>query len=138
PFPQLGRPVLALEKDETTKNEIHRFDKVQVPGGAFMGTMEKLGWTRGSADDHGVIQEFIKQFPAADVTAVIENEDGIPLGLGPDAFGDQRIDRCFFLRGLYTPESYPYHKDLPPLKDIDPLAISEVLADLTMLASKGK
>ncbi|HTU19290.1 MAG TPA: DUF4132 domain-containing protein, partial [Gemmataceae bacterium] len=47
PFPQLGRPVLALEKDETTKNEIHRFDKVQVPGGAFMGTMEKLGWTRG-------------------------------------------------------------------------------------------
>ena len=138
PFPQLGRPVMALEKDEATKSEIHRFDKVKIPGGAFMGTMEKLGWTRGSASDHGVIQEFLKPFPAADVTAVLENEDGIPLGLGPDAFGEQKITRCFFLHGLYTPETLPYKKKLPFLKDIDPLTVSEVLADLTTLASKGK
>jgi len=138
PFPQLGRLVLALEGEEAKEREIKRFNEVKIPAGAFLGTMEKLGWTRGSAADHGVIQEFLKPFPAAGVTAILENEEGIPLGLGPDAFGDQKITRCFFLRGLYTPESYPYHKDLAPLADIDPLAISEVLADLTNLASKGK
>jgi predicted DNA-binding WGR domain protein len=138
PFPQLGRPVYALEPDEARGSEIKRFGTVKIPAGAYMGTMEKLGWTRGSASDHGVITEFLKPFPAADVTAIVENEDGVMLGLGLDASGDQRITRCFFLNGVYTPMDYPYHKDLPPLKDVAPLAVSEVLADLTTLASKGK
>ncbi|HTU93527.1 MAG TPA: DUF4132 domain-containing protein, partial [Gemmataceae bacterium] len=137
PFPQLGRLVLALEAHETKGRDIKRFAKVKIPGGAFMGTMEKLGWTRGSASDHGVIQEFSKQFPAANVTAVIENQEGIPLSLGPDAFGDQWIERCYFLRGLYSPEGSGYDENLPTLADIDPLVISEVLVDLTNLASKG-
>jgi hypothetical protein len=137
PFPQLGRPVFALEPDEMKASEITRFGQVKIPAPALMGTMEKLGWTRGSGDDHGVIVEFLKQFPAADATAILENEDGIMLG-GMDYSGDQKIKRCFFLKGMYTPVSYPYHKNLPPLKDIDPLAISEVLADLHTLASKGK
>ncbi len=137
PFPQLGRPVFALEREETKGSEIKRFDKVKIPAAALMGTMEKLGWTRGSADNHGVILEFSKPFPAADVTAILENADGVMLGMMNDS-GDQKITRCFFLQGTYTPESYPSHKNLLPLKEIDPLAVSEVLADLTALASKGK
>jgi predicted DNA-binding WGR domain protein len=137
PFPQLGRPVLALDATEMKASEIHRHQGVKIPATAFMGTMDKLGWTRGSADDHGVIMEFCKQFPAADVTALIENEDGIMLGL-MDASGDQKIKRCFFLAEQYDPLSYPRHKDLQPLAKVDPVALSEVLADLATLASKGK
>ena len=137
PFPQLGRPVFALEAAETKGNEIKRIGDVKIPAPALMGTMEKLGWTRGSADNHGVITEFSKQFPAADVTAVIENEDGVMLGM-MDASSDQRIKRCLFLKGLYSSVSYPNHKNMLPLKGIDPLVLSEVLADLTTLGSKGK
>lgn len=138
PFPQLGRPVMGLEGDEPKGTEISRFDEVKIPAGAYMGTMEKLGWARGSASDHGVIMEFSKQFPAAGVTAVIENEDGVMLGLGIEDSGDQRMTRCFFAQGLHAPGSYVPRKGLPKLADIDPLAVSEVLADLTLLASKGK
>ena len=44
------------------------------------GTLDRLGWTRGSVSDHGVIQEFFKHFPAADATALLEVEPGIPIG----------------------------------------------------------
>ncbi len=137
PFPQLGRPIFALDREEIKDKEIRRFGNVKIPPAALMGTMEKLGWTRGSAANHGVIMEFAKQFPAADVTAILENENGVMLGM-MDESGDQQIKRCFFLRGLYSPVDYPHHKDLLPLKDLDALALSEVLADLTTLASKGK
>ena len=45
---------------------------------------------------------------------------------------------CLFLEGMYTPVAYPHHTKLLPLNRIDPLVLSEVLADLTTLASKGK
>jgi hypothetical protein len=137
PFPQLGRPVFALEAEESKGKEITRFGSVKIPPAALMGTMEKLGWTRGSAADHGVIQEFSKPFSAAGVTAIIENKNGVMLGM-MDESGDQQIGRCFFLQGMYTPIDYPNHKDLLALKGTDALVLSEVLADLTALASKGK
>ena len=99
--------------------------------------MEKLGWTRGSVADHGVIREFSKQFPGTDATAILENENGVMLGMMEES-EDQQMKRCFFLEGLYAPVDYPNHKKLLPLNKIDALALSEVLADLTALASKGK
>ncbi len=137
PFPQLGRAVHALEKDEAKGTEIKRLADVKVGPGALLGTMEQLGWTRGSAADHGVIEEFSKPFPAQGVTAVLENEPGVMLGLMRDS-DDQTVRRCFFLKGTYAPVAYPHHKKLLPLKQVDRLAVSEVLADLAALAARGK
>jgi Domain of unknown function (DUF4132) len=137
PFPQLGRAVHALDAGEAKGAEIKRLAGVKVGPGALLGTMEQLGWTRGSASDHGVIEEFSKPFPAQGVTAVLENEPGVMLGLVKDS-DDQKVRRCFFLKGTYAPVAYPRHTKLVPLKQVDRLAVSEVLADLIALASKGK
>jgi hypothetical protein len=137
PFPQLGRAVHDLDKDEEKGTEITRLACVKVGPGALLGTMEQLGWTRGSASDHGVIEEFSKPFPAQGVTAVLENEPGVMLGMVKES-DDQKVHRCFFLKGTYNPLSFPRHTKLLPLKQVDRLAVSEVLGDLTALASKGK
>jgi predicted DNA-binding WGR domain protein len=139
PFPQLGRPVQDLDPKEAKAKTIQRLDKVRIPPLAVRGTLEKLGWARGSASDHGVVQEFFKHFPGAAVTAVLQVEPGIPMGM-PDWIGDQNVERVFFLRGLYNPVAYPYHKekDFLPLDQADPVAVSEVLADLAALGSKAK
>ena len=44
--------------------------------------------------------------------------------------GDQKVTRVFFLRGLYDPVGYPYHKEekFLALKSVDGVAVSEVLA----------
>jgi predicted DNA-binding WGR domain protein len=134
PFPQLGRPVYAVSPEEARGKVIDRMGRTKVPALALRGTLEKRGWTRGSAADHGVIQEFSKPFPGAGVTALLEIEPGIPLGL-PDWTEDQKVERVFFLKGIYEPLCYPRHpeKDFVPLKRVDPVALSEVLGDLAAL-----
>ncbi len=52
--------------------------------------------------------------------------------------GDQEVQKCFFVPGLYTPEMYPEHKNAIPLGHVDPVVISEVLGTLVRMASKGK
>jgi hypothetical protein len=141
PFPQLGRPVLAPEPGEAKGKTIARLAKAKLPPAAVRWTLEGAGWVRGSADDHGVIQEFYKHFPAAGVSALAEVEPGIPIGMPDwDAFSEQTVPRVFYLKGLYEPVSYPHHKekDFLPLNKVDAVAVSEVLADLAALASKEK
>jgi hypothetical protein len=139
PFPQLGRPVFVPEKGEAKGKTIDRLAKAKVPGMSLRGTLERCGWVRGSAYDHGIIQEFYKQFPGSDVSVVLENEPGIPIG-NPDWTEDQQVKRVFFLRGAYDPVSYPWQKrkDYLPLNKVDAVAVSEVLADVALLATKGK
>ncbi len=138
PFPQLGRPVLAPEPDEAKAKQVTRWAKAKLPPLAVRGTLEKLGWVRGSASDHGVVQNFAKQFPGANVTAFVDVEPGIPMGL-PDWAGDQSIPRVFFLSGLHAAEHYPYRAEDSFLawNKVDAVAVSEVLGDLTAVASKG-
>lgn len=139
PFPQLGRAVYRLEKGEVKAREITRLSEVSIPTLAVWGAMEKLGWVRGSSSDHGVVREFVKWFPAADVTAVLQIDPGIARGLLDAISDDQTVTGCCFLGGRYDPVAYPYHKDSQKkvLGEVDPVAVSEVLADLTALAAKG-
>jgi predicted DNA-binding WGR domain protein len=138
PFPQLGRPVLAPDKAEAKGKMITRLSGAALPPTAARGTLERLGWVRGSAADHGMIQEFYKDFPAAGVTALLEVEPGIPLGMA-DWAEPQKVPRVFFLPSPYQPLDYPNHKETKfvALSKVDAVAVSEVLADLTALASKA-
>jgi predicted DNA-binding WGR domain protein len=136
PFAQLGRPVHALEPAERGAKEIVRFKSVAIPATALVFTLEKLGWERGIPQDGGVFFEHSKPFPGADVTAVVVY-DGVPVGY-MEGWDDQHLERCFFVSGIYSPEMYPEHKNAVTLAGVDDVAISEVLADLIFVASKGK
>ncbi len=136
PFPQLGRETYALEKDEHKQQEITRFEELEFPAISLVGTLDRQGWTRGMPLDGGMFVEHTKPFYSADVTAVIQYP-GVPVGY-MDGWDDQKIESCFFIPGIYRPEYYAEHKNRVQLGKVDPVVISEVLRDLTVLASKAK
>jgi hypothetical protein len=137
PFAQVGRPIYTLEKDEAKETEIDRFEKVEIPATALVGTLERLAWLRGIPEDGGVFHELSKPFYGPNVTAIVEYEMGVPVGY-MEGWEDQKITRCFFVPGVYSPKMYPDHKKALKLGEVDPIAVSEVLKDLTLIASKGK
>lgn len=138
PFAQLGRPVYGLEAGEATATELHRVDDAETNSGKVWGFMEKRGWDRGSSSDHGVVMEFAKWYPAANVTAVIDIEPGIARGGLDMLSSEQQITGCYFLRGHYNPVAYASHQDTAkiPLGQVDPVALSETLGDLYKLTAK--
>src|SRR5262249_56531301 len=103
-------------------------------------TLEKLGWTRGHAGDGGCFDEHSKPFAAAGVTAVVQYENGIPMGAIAD-WEDQKLKHCYFDQGLTGPMVYrgwyAGTGRAAELKAVDPVVLSEVIADLTILTSKG-
>jgi predicted DNA-binding WGR domain protein len=134
PFPQLGRAVYGLEAGEAAAKEITRFRDIAIPPAALVFTLEKQGWNRGVPEDAGVFSEHSKPFYGTNVTAVAQY-DGVPVGYY-EGWDDQKIERCFFVPGIYTPEMYPDHVEAVPLGEVDPVAISEVLNDLYLVSSK--
>jgi hypothetical protein len=135
PFAQLGRAIYALASGEETLQEISRFKDAKVPAVTLVGMLEKAGWLRGIPQDAGVFYEHFKIFSGANVTVVVEY-DGVPIGY-MEGWEDQSIERCFFLKGIYTPTMYPNHANAIALGDVDAVAISEVLKDLTAIAAKA-
>jgi predicted DNA-binding WGR domain protein len=136
PFAQLGRPAYHLTDAQLAANEVTHFAaRGQLPAQSLVFGLEKLGWQRG-VPDAGWVGEHSKQFYGADVTAVITYAEGFSVG-ALDGAGDQRIERVFFIQGLYTPRMYPDHRDALRLAEVDPIALSEVLADCDLLLSKA-
>ena len=136
PFSQLGRETYALEKGEEDRTEITRFAAVELPAVSLVGTLDRFGWTRGVPQDAGIFYEHSKPFFSASVTAIVQYP-GVPIGY-MEGWEDQKIERCFFIPGVYKANIYPDHKRTVRLGEVDPVVISEVLRDLTVVASKGK
>ena len=128
PFPQLGRPVYSLTPDEAAGLETARFGGVDCLAVGLAENLERRGWTRGDAGDGGCFSLHRRPFPSAaggSVTAVVQYFPGICVWdlLGSPA---QRIERCYFVRGTAArPVGEPI-----PLREIDPIALSEAFADL--------
>ena len=142
PFPQLGRTIYTLEGDELKEGakEITRFANVTLPPQTMCFGLEKLGWERGAAQDAGGFYEHVKIFESADTSACVEYEPGLFMG-GQEYWEPQKMTTAYFVPGLYKPKTYwnyPDKKRALPLSEIDPVAISEVLKDLTELAAKGE
>ncbi len=136
PFVQLGRPVYRLDDAELAGNTITRFKTSKVPGVTIVSGLDKNGWTRGSASDHGVLQWHTKYFSSCGVTAVACYE-GVPIDRLTEAC-TQSIERCFFVRdtarGWYD-AFYNGNQQLL-LWQVDPLVVSEVLMDLSTISAK--
>jgi predicted DNA-binding WGR domain protein len=137
PFPQLGRALHHLEAGEAEKQDITRFDKLQVPGVSVASTLEKAGWSRGYLHDHGDFHEYCKFFPGGGVTAVVVVEPGLWVSNIADPT-EQSLPHCYFLPGPARPDwRRDPSREVPPGR-VDPVVVSEVLADLVQVASKGK
>ncbi len=137
PFSQIGRPVYGLEAGEHEEKELKRWEKIEIPPQSLVFTLEKLGWQRGIPEDGGVFYTHSKPFYGADVSAIVEYEQGVPVGY-MEGWDDQNITKCFIIPGIYKPDWYAQHEKQIPLGDVDPVVISEVLNDLNVVASKGK
>jgi hypothetical protein len=138
PFAQLGRPAYHLTREQLADKEItHLEARGKLPAQSLVFGLEKLGWQRGVPADAGWVGEHSKQFQGANVTAVINYEEGFSVGYWEGA-EDQTLKRVFFIPGLYTPQMYPDHKSALRLADVDAIALSEVLNDCELLLTKAK
>jgi len=139
PFPQLAREVYSLEKTSAKSKNLDGFEDIKLAAPTMVFTLEKLSWTRGEALDAGCFDEHSKQFPAANVTAVIRYEGVAAMGyIDPDE--TLEILEVYFCSGLREPSGYAddQGEKKMTLKDVSPVVVSEVIADLQFLRSKIK
>lgn len=136
PFPQLGRPVHHLQPEEVDAREMTRWKTSKVPGVSVIGTLEKSGWQRGNLHDHGDFYEYAKFFRDLQVTAVITVEPGLWAG-NITLETEQSIPVCYFLAGLEKPPSNHQQAAKLRLGDVNPVVMSEVIAELLALTDRG-
>jgi predicted DNA-binding WGR domain protein len=138
PFVQIGRPVYRLEANEAEQTAITRFKGLNIVAPTLVFGLEKLNWQRGLAQDAGMFDEHSKQFPAANITAVVLYEGCVSMGyIDPDELLE--LGECYFVAGLRKAAGWDRKSnEALPLVTVDPIVISEVLADLQQLAAKAK
>lgn len=132
-FPQIGRPIFALQSDEQDSKVITRFASIKVPAVSVVSTLERLGWVRETAGDGGGYRRHFKHFDAQQITATVEYQ-GIGM-YGMQEADDQSIQEIYFARGM---TKAAYSGDAMPLRDVPPVVVSEVLYDIASLTSKGR
>jgi len=129
PFPQLGRPILALTDEERAALTLARFDKTTVSVGRVLG-LTKRGWERTAPQDGGVEAGVVKPL-AGGWFGVLELEEGIVAG-DPTMLGEnQEIRRVF----LSTDHDGWWGREDTPFSTLDAVSASELLADLTELVN---
>ncbi|GAB1511288.1 DUF4132 domain-containing protein [Actinophytocola sp. KF-1] len=129
PFPQLGRPIMALTDEERAALTLTRFDGTTVSVGKVLG-LTKRGWERTAPQDGGVEAGVVKPLPGG-WFGVLELEDGIVAG-EPTMLGEhQKIRRVF----LSTDHDGWWGREDTPFGTLDPVSASELLSDLTELVS---
>jgi hypothetical protein len=137
PFRQLGRRIVRPEKDELNADSLTRFKGIAVPAPIMIYGLEKLGWIRGAGMDGGCFDEHSKPFPAANVTAVVHYEGNVGFGY-IDPNETVKFETCYFVEGIRKPSGYASNEKSIKIGEVDPVAVSEVLTDLSALAAKGK
>ncbi|MFE2323370.1 DUF4132 domain-containing protein [Streptomyces sp. NPDC059385] len=130
PFPQLGRPVMAVTEEEAGGARLTRFEGITVPVGKLLG-LQKRGWERGEPQDAGVERWFSRRL-GHECYLVIALDMGIAVGM-IDEFPDQLLETIWLDR---QPGDH-WRSRAYQLKfgDLSPVIVSEVLADLTELTS---
>jgi hypothetical protein len=126
PFPQLGRRFHLPQPGEEDARELTRFRDVGINEIKFLGIMKQQGWVSGrwgSAYGHW------KRFPEADTTAVLE------LGYAADGV---EVRSVYFVPGTPGDNDAVNRQRALPMKEVEPVTLSEVLGILAVLVSKGE
>lgn len=139
PFPQLGREIYRLEAGEETQANWTRFSGVKLPAPTLVFALEKLGWLRGEAMDGGCFAEHSKEFPSANITAVVTYDGTVGMGY-IDPNENLTLVDVFFVPGLHNRTDFNWmgNKNSIPLSQVSEIVISEVIADMALLKSKAK
>ncbi|MBQ1091712.1 DUF4132 domain-containing protein [Streptomyces sp. B93] len=116
PFPQLGRDVHTLTEEEAAGDRLTRFENTTVPVGRLLGLATR-GWERGTPGDAGIQATFSRRVDDGH-ELVCDLSPGIVIGMP-----DLRDDQVFRAVRLFPRGSR--------LGDLDPVLVSELLADLT-------
>ena len=131
PFPQLGRPVRRPLPEEENANRLHRFEGCTVPVGRLLG-LTKRGWERGQPQDAGVERWFSRKLDDGRYL-VIALEMGIAVGM-VNEFPDQTFEAVWL--DTQPGDHWP-SRDYPlRFSDLDPVAVSELLADLEQVTAR--
>ncbi|MFF9400654.1 DUF4132 domain-containing protein [Streptomyces sp. NPDC014646] len=128
PFPQLGRAVLALSDEEREGYRLTRFEGLKVPTGKVLG-LERRGWERGVPQDAGV-ERWISKRLGDDRYLVIALDTGIAVGV-VDMFPDQTLETVWL--DTRPQDHWSRHEHPLRFSGLDPVTVSELLADLTEL-----
>ncbi|XVQ08388.1 DUF4132 domain-containing protein [Spirillospora sp. CA-255316] len=131
PFPQLGREVHALTAQERAAGRLERFESVRVPVHTVLGLVRR-GWSRGEPLDGGG-ERWISRAVPGGLHVVIDLHPGISVGYVEDS-GDQAL-RAVWIND--HPTDYHRGAQRHTFGELDPVAASEVLADLTWLSASA-
>lgn len=137
PFSQLGRPSFALSEEESQLDRIDRFAGLLVEAVIIPGTLERCNWLRESVGDGGMFCGHYKYFPGKDLTAFV-SYPGIFVGMLTES-DKQQFEDIGFYKGRVKVDSWYSRADAARAKlaDIDPIVMSEVLGDLTLVMNKA-
>lgn len=136
PFPQLGRDIYDLRQDEITATEITRFAGKQVAAIVLTKLLEGRGWQRGEIGPTSwTFHAHIKPFVRAGLTAKIEYD-----GIYADLYHAPHttLHRCYVVPGLFDAAASVHFEAALPLGQVNPVVISELLRDLTILTDKER
>lgn len=136
PFAQLGRSIYKLEPHELDKEEIVRHTDVSLQPIVFAGICKRLGYLHGQVQDGGSYFTHTKWFPTMKLTAVMHHTW---LSIGYFDTDPVSIEKVYFVPRAYERGNWAEdHSDKIKLRDVDPTIVSEILADLYVLASRAE
>ncbi|MFE9101850.1 DUF4132 domain-containing protein [Actinomadura geliboluensis] len=130
PFPQLGRPVHTLAEGEGTDGRLARFEGLTVPTGRLLG-LTRTAWSRGAPQDNG-IERWMSWTLAPNAAVVLDLRPGIAVGY-TDLNPEQTIEHVWI--GKWAGDYAPSRVIENGFADLDPVFVSELLADLTSLTA---
>ncbi len=118
-------------------NSINRFTGKAVDAVSIPGILERRNWVREAVGDGLLFRRHYKYFPYKETIAFVVYpgiEAGAMLASEP-----QEIKEIGFYKGRVEVAGWYSRPDVSPVKltDINPVIMSEVLSDLTLLVSKS-
>lgn len=137
PFAQLGRIIYELTAKEVELNSIIRFVGKQLDAVSIPGILERRNWVREAVGDGMLFRRHYKYFPYKETIAFVAYpgiESGEMIASAP-----QELKEIGFYKGRVEVAGWFSRADVSPVKltDIDPVIMSEVLSDLTLLVSNS-
>ncbi|HAB18526.1 MAG TPA: hypothetical protein DCE44_19055, partial [Verrucomicrobiales bacterium] len=131
-FEQFGRPNFDLGEERKLEDELTDFRGHLLEAFKLRGRANKLGYTRGQAQDGGWFFDYHKRFPTLGMEAVLEfTGNGLPEENRTVALTTFRFERA-------APEGEPVIGGAKmSLGEVPPVLLSECWNDLRQIAAEG-
>ncbi|MCB9396259.1 MAG: DUF4132 domain-containing protein [Acidobacteria bacterium] len=133
-FIQFGRKTFELTPELVKKTAIESFEGHLINSFKLRSIAQKLGYSRGSAEDGGWFYTYFKSFPSLKIQAVIEFSGNVL----PEENRTVALISLYFIRlQEEQAESYAYAHQPLALKQVNQVILSECWNDLKQIADSG-